>query len=153
MQKRGAEAPAMRGITSSGLLAESTFLALLRSASSLSSNYVYHLLDSVIRHAFDSLYPPPAALISAPRGEGSGSVLRVGISKQSRPAPESSAPEACGTVQICDLGNSSHARAARESKLKAPLERLQLTAPKTASAGKTNPPIVIRPSGMYGGAE
>ena len=70
MQKRGAEAPAVRGITSSGLLAESTFLALLRSASSLSSNYVYHLLDSVIRHAFDSLYPPPAALISAPSGEG-----------------------------------------------------------------------------------
>ena len=34
----------------------------------------------------------------------------------------------CGTVQICDLGNSSHAKAARESKPKAQLERLQLTA-------------------------
>ena len=107
-----------------------------------------------------SLPPPVADFTSSvrlapatfPRGEGSGSVLRVRISKQSRPAQESSAPEACGTVQICDLGNSSHARAARESKLKAPLERLQLTAPKTASAGKTHPPIMIRPSGVYGGA-
>ena len=86
--------PPVADFTSSVRLAPATCLALLRSASSLSSNYVYHLLDSVIRHAFDSLYPPPAALISAPRGEGSGSVLRVGISKQSRPAQESSAPEA-----------------------------------------------------------
>ena len=113
---RGACRRQCRIFTSSVRLAPATCLALLRSASSLSSNYVYHLLDSVIRHAFDSLYPPPAALISAPRGEGSESVLRVGISKQSRPAPESSAPEACGTVHICDLGNSSHAKDAQESK-------------------------------------
>ena len=49
-----------------------------------------------------SLPPPVADFTSSvrltpatfPRGEGSGSVLRVGISKQSRPAQESSAPEA-----------------------------------------------------------
>ena len=75
-----------------------------------------------------SLPPPVADFTSSvrlapatfPRGEGSGSVLRVGISKQSRPAPESSAPEA---------DRSPRQRATHD------------------------PPMMSRPSGMYGGAE